>query len=74
MILPTRPLLYPDLKRQTSYQCPGFIFFCAADFYRWYHGQMNRIQAEEFLSKQKDGSFIIRDSESTAGDFTLSVK
>uniref|UniRef100_A0A671VEA4 Osteoclast-stimulating factor 1 n=1 Tax=Sparus aurata TaxID=8175 RepID=A0A671VEA4_SPAAU len=39
----------------------------------WFHGNMNRVQAEEFLSKQKDGAFIIRDSESTLGDFTLSV-
>ncbi|XP_073330348.1 growth factor receptor-bound protein 2a isoform X2 [Pagrus major] len=40
----------------------------------WFHGNICRVQAEEFLSKQKDGAFIIRESESTPGDFTLSVK
>ncbi|XP_070840807.1 growth factor receptor-bound protein 2a isoform X1 [Chaetodon trifascialis] len=41
----------------------------------WFHGNMRRVEAEEFLNKQRvDGAFIIRESESSPGDFTLSVK
>ncbi|XP_013398393.1 protein enhancer of sevenless 2B-like [Lingula anatina] len=53
-----------------------FIFF----FYSWYVGKMTRSGAEKFLLKkeqgfkQPDGAFLVRDSESTPGDFSLSVK
>ncbi|XP_031554222.1 growth factor receptor-bound protein 2-like [Actinia tenebrosa] len=43
--------------------------------YNWYHGKISRKNAEHLLMKQKfDGAFLIRESESTPGDFSLSVK
>ena len=68
------PLLPLTSKDRHPISVQVSFFFCAADFYRWYHGNMRQVQAEEFLSKQRDGAFIFRDSESTPGDFTLSVK
>jgi len=43
-------------------------------FYRWYKENMKRDQAEKELQKKHDGEFLIRDSESSPGDFSLSVK
>jgi len=41
----------------------------------WYYGKIRRSEAEDLLStEKKDGTFLMRDSESTAGDFALSVK
>ncbi|XP_074652239.1 growth factor receptor-bound protein 2-like [Tubulanus polymorphus] len=41
----------------------------------WYHGRITRSVAEDILKSQPhDGAFLIRDSESTEGDFALSVK
>lgn len=42
---------------------------------QWYGGKLTRKEAEtKLLSQPHDGSFLIRDSESTPGDFSLSVK
>ena len=44
-------------------------------FSSWYRGRITRAKAEEILSQQPhDGAFLIRESESTPGDFSLSVK
>ncbi|XP_072339046.1 growth factor receptor-bound protein 2 [Scyliorhinus torazame] len=41
----------------------------------WFFGKISRAKAEELLSKQRhDGAFLIRESESAPGDFSLSVK
>jgi len=41
----------------------------------WYYGKIRRVEAEQLLLQEPhDGAFLIRDSESTAGDFSLSVK
>ncbi|XP_060774547.1 growth factor receptor-bound protein 2a isoform X2 [Neoarius graeffei] len=41
----------------------------------WFYGKMPRARAEEMLNKQRhDGAFLIRESESAPGDFSLSVK
>ncbi|CAK9300061.1 unnamed protein product [Gordionus sp. m RMFG-2023] len=43
--------------------------------FRWYKGQMTRAKAENYLSKQSEtGTFIVRLSESSPGDFSLTVK
>ncbi|XP_065826155.1 growth factor receptor-bound protein 2-like [Oscarella lobularis] len=43
--------------------------------HKWYRSKMTRGKAEETLLKQKmDGAFLVRDSESTPGDFSLSVR
>ncbi|XP_035036932.1 growth factor receptor-bound protein 2b isoform X1 [Hippoglossus stenolepis] len=42
---------------------------------RWFFGKIPRAKAEEMLNKQRhDGAFLIRESESAPGDFSLSVK
>uniref|UniRef100_A0A8C6GG95 SH2 domain-containing protein n=1 Tax=Mus spicilegus TaxID=10103 RepID=A0A8C6GG95_MUSSI len=41
----------------------------------WFFGNIPRAKAEEMLSKQRhDGAFLIRESESAPGDFSLSLK
>ncbi|KAI0233428.1 Protein E(sev)2B [Lamellibrachia satsuma] len=48
----------------------------------WYHGSIGRQEAEELLLQkhsdgkhvQKDGAFLVRTSETSPGDFSLSVK
>ncbi|VDP16871.1 unnamed protein product [Soboliphyme baturini] len=43
--------------------------------HRWYYGRISRADAESMLKKQpNDGAFLIRESESCPGDFSLSVK
>ncbi|CDW54087.1 SH2 and SH3 2 and SH3 9 domain containing protein [Trichuris trichiura] len=43
--------------------------------HRWYYGRICRANAEILLKKQShDGAFLIRESESCPGDFSLSVK
>ena len=43
--------------------------------HEWYRGRITRAQAVELLLMQPhDGAFLIRESESTPGDFSLSVK
>lgn len=49
------------------------IFFSPP--HRWFFGKIPRAKAEEMLGKQRhDGAFLIRESESAPGDFSLSVK
>uniref|UniRef100_A0A8C4NIM6 NCK adaptor protein 2 n=1 Tax=Eptatretus burgeri TaxID=7764 RepID=A0A8C4NIM6_EPTBU len=41
----------------------------------WYHGRMSRQQAEALLNERgQDGDFIVRDSESSPNDFSISLK
>lgn len=46
-------------------------FFCPC---RWYYGRITRADAERLLSNMNEGAFLIRVSESSPGDFSLSVK
>lgn len=43
-------------------------------FTSWYYGRITRQDAEKLLSNKTEGSFLIRISESSPGDFSLSVK
>lgn len=39
----------------------------------WYVGAMRRKDAEELLRGRKDGTFLIRDSQTQSGSFACSV-
>ncbi|CAB3361973.1 growth factor receptor-bound protein 2 [Cloeon dipterum] len=42
--------------------------------HEWYYGRITRADAEKLLSNKHEGAFLIRVSESSPGDFSLSVK
>ena len=42
---------------------------------RWFHGHMSGKEAETMmLDKGKNGSFLVRESQSKPGDFVLTVR
>lgn len=41
---------------------------------RWYHGSITRIEAEGLLRVHQEGSYLVRNSESTKQDYSLSLK
>lgn len=44
-------------------------------FVRWFHGHLSGREAEKLLTeKGKNGSFLVRESQSHPGDFVLSVR
>ncbi|XP_050509877.1 growth factor receptor-bound protein 2 isoform X1 [Diabrotica virgifera virgifera] len=42
--------------------------------HEWYYGRITRADAEKLLLNKHEGAFLIRISESSPGDFSLSVK
>lgn len=48
-----------------------FIYFY---YWSWYYGRITRADAEKLLSNKHEGAFVVRVSESSPGDFSLSVK
>jgi len=42
--------------------------------FRWYHGSITRIEAEGLLRIHQEGSYLVRNSESTKQDYSLSLK
>ncbi|TRY67147.1 hypothetical protein TCAL_02951 [Tigriopus californicus] len=44
------------------------------DRQEWYHGSITRVEAENVLRLHKEGSYLIRNSESSKLDYSLSVK
>ncbi|KAJ0036194.1 hypothetical protein NQD34_004871 [Periophthalmus magnuspinnatus] len=44
--------------------------------HKWYYGNINRVKAEKLLlaSQNKDGSFLVRISESHSNEYTISVR
>lgn len=44
-------------------------------FSRWFHGHLSGKEAEKLiLERGKNGSFLVRESQSKPGDFVLSVR
>lgn len=52
------------------------LFLCLCSLFRWYYGNINRVKAEKLLlaSQNKDGSFLVRISESHSDEYTISGK
>lgn len=40
----------------------------------WYHGKVSRSEAEYLLSSGINGSFLVRESETSLGQFSISVR
>jgi tyrosine-protein phosphatase non-receptor type 11 len=44
-------------------------------FFRYYHGSISHAQVVQLLSRcEKNGSFLVRDSETTPGDYVICIK
>ena len=41
---------------------------------RWFHGHLTGKEADKLLNKGKNGSFLVRESQSKPGDYVLSVR
>lgn len=50
--------------------CLTFLNVC----FSWYYGRITRADAQNLLMNKHEGAFLIRVSESSPGDFSLSVK
>jgi len=51
------------------------VRYLKRDFsFRWYHGSITRIEAEGLLRVHQEGSYLVRNSESTKQDYSLSLK
>jgi abelson tyrosine-protein kinase 1 len=44
------------------------------DKHAWYHGKLTRSEAEFLLSSGINGSFLVRESETSVGQFSISVR
>ena len=65
----------------SAYQCYcvqqcNFVSVLIVDLScRWFHGHMSGKEAETMmLDKGKNGSFLVRESQSKPGDFVLTVR
>ena len=62
--------------------CPTLIFilglipsnYIEMKAHNWYYGRITRADAEKLLANKHEGAFVVRVSESSPGDFSLSVK
>lgn len=54
--------------------CHSFIYTNCPSCRRWYHGVLSRTDAEIKLKGTPDGTYLIRDSSSSVGDFVLSAR
>ena len=59
----------PQRSAPAPPQCPTLVLPSE----EWYHGPCSRYDAEHRLSRQTQGAFLIRDSESRPGDLSLTV-
>ncbi|CAD6188681.1 unnamed protein product [Caenorhabditis auriculariae] len=44
------------------------------DKYQWYHGKVSRSESEYILGSGINGSFLVRESETSIGQFSISVR
>lgn len=55
-------------------ECSKYLILWFLYLYSWYYGRITRADAEKLLGNKHEGSFLVRVSESSPGDFSLSVK
>ncbi|XP_019638612.1 PREDICTED: SH2 domain-containing adapter protein F-like isoform X1 [Branchiostoma belcheri] len=69
------PLNMPGVFRKKSYEGPDSIDpSIPLEGQRWYHGSISRVDAEHVLRSCKECSFLVRNSESSRTNFSLSIK
>eukprot|EP00124_Ichthyophonus_hoferi_P002798 Ihof_evm1s208 gene=Ihof_evmTU1s208 len=62
-------------KNQQGYVPSNFVVpVDSMDRHEWYHGKVRRLEAENMLREESMGAFMIRDSESKPGEYSLSVR
>lgn len=65
----------PAKVRLTLNKRSKFFFFVKTlKSHSWYHGSIPRIEAEKTLRSLSEGSFLVRNCESSRNDFSLSLK
>ena len=59
-----------------SLWCSSPVQLCIFSLsFRWFHGHLSGKEAEKImLEKGKNGSFLVRESQSKPGDYVLSVR
>ncbi|XP_014772511.1 SH2 domain-containing adapter protein B isoform X2 [Octopus bimaculoides] len=64
----------PQLPRQISDKSETFDPTAPLTKQKWYHGNISRLQAEQLLRVCREGSYLVRRSTSSKGEFSLSIK
>uniref|UniRef100_K7GJQ4 Src homology 2 domain containing F n=1 Tax=Pelodiscus sinensis TaxID=13735 RepID=K7GJQ4_PELSI len=69
------PSILPGAKLQPDAPCPGSTPEPASlSPDSWYHGAISRTDAETLLRLCKEASYLVRNSETSKNDFSLSLK
>ena len=59
----------------TFYIPQNVVMRCRSlDSFPWYHGRVSRAEAERLLSSGIDGTFLVRESESSPGQLSVSLR
>lgn len=66
--------LSPGLATSPSPSEDGDFGFAESSEENWYAGRMPRAKADKILTSGADGSYLVRESDSRPGDYSLSVK
>eukprot|EP00040_Diaphanoeca_grandis_P022837 m.123361 g.123361 ORF g.123361 m.123361 type:complete len:500 (-) comp28982_c1_seq1:330-1829(-) len=65
----------PNKKKEKGYIPSNYVAECQSiEAEEWFHGRIPRTKAERIILNSPAGAFLIRESESKPGDYSLSVK
>lgn len=56
------------------HHCGAYLTWLCVCVCRWYAGEVSRHEAEKRLRGQEAGVFLVRESESAPGEFSVSVR